>query len=368
MKNARMKSIRPFSKDDIPQVVDMFQRLLLRNEGARLQSRDLLPDYFEQIFFHNPWYDEEITSLVYENAGGKIVGFLGVTPRPMLMQRHPIRMAISFHYMVEPESRTSLAGIHLLKAFFAGPQDLSLTDGAGKVGRTVWEGVGGMTTYLYSQRWARILKPSQYVVSQLAKRTSFATLVSVLTPLSRLLDAGATRLVPKYFPKLNSKYSEEELDTRTLLAYLPQLVGNRAIQPVYDDHSLQWVLNHARQMYLYGTLQSILIRDQSGEVMGWYLYYLKSGDTGTVIQIVARKNSFDEILDHLFEHARQHGATALIGRLEAQYIQELSDKYCWFDRFAGWTLIHSKNSEVLHAIQRGDAFLSRLEGEWCLQF
>jgi hypothetical protein len=369
MKNARMKSIRPFSKDDIPQVVDMFQRLLLRNnEGGRLQSRDLLPDYFEQIFFHNPWYDEEIASLVYEDAGGKIVGFLGVTPRPMLMQRHPIRMAISLHYMVEPESRTSLAGIHLLKAFFAGPQDLSLTDGAGKVGRKVWEGVGGMTTYLYSQRWARILKPSQFVVSQLAKRIPFATLASVLTPLCRLLDAGTTRLVPKYFPKLNSKHSEEELDTRTLLTYLPQLAGNRTIQPVYDDYSLQWVLNHARQMHLYGTLQRVLVRDQSGEVMGWYLYYLKSDDTSTVIQIVARKNSFNEILDHLFEHARRHGATALIGRLEAQYIQELSDKYCWFDRFSGWTLIHSKNSELLHAIQRGDAFLSRLEGEWCLQF
>src|SRR5919108_6274194 len=127
-RGSRMKSIRTFSKDDIPQVIDMFQRLLLRNEGARLQSRDLLPDYFEQIFFCNPWYDEEISSLVYVNASGKVVGFLGVIPRPMLMQRHPIRMAISLHYMVEPESRTSLAGVHLLKAFFAGPQDLSLTD------------------------------------------------------------------------------------------------------------------------------------------------------------------------------------------------------------------------------------------------
>lgn len=364
-----MKAIRPFSKDDIPQVVDMFQRLLLRNtEGGRLQSRELLPDYFEQIFFHNPWYDEEITSLVYENASGRIIGFLGVTPRPMLMRHHPIRMAISLHFMVEPESRTSLAGIQLLKSFFAGPQDISLTDGAGKVGREVWEGLGGVTTYLYSQRWARILKPSQFVVSQLAKRTSFASLASVMTPLCRLFDAGTTKLVPKYFPRLNSKYSEEELDIGTLITYLPRLAGNRAIQPVYDDHSLQWIFSHARQMHSYGALQSVLVRDEIGEVVGWYLYYLKSGDMSTVIQIVARKNSFNEILDHLFEHARRHGATALIGRLEAQYIQELSDKYCWFDRFSGWTLIHSQNFEVLHAIQRGDAFLSKLEGEWCLQF
>jgi hypothetical protein len=364
-----MKSIRPFSKDDIPQIVDMFRRLLLRNNGGgRQQSYDLLPHYFEQIFFENPWYDEEITSLVYEDSSGKIVGFLGVTSRPMLMQHRPIRMAISLHYMVEPESRTSLAGVHLLKAFFAGPQDLSLTDTAGHLGRKVWEGVGGMTTYLYSQRWVRILQPSQFVVGMISKRASCATLASALTPLCRLLDAGATRLVPKYFPKSNSKYSEEELDTRTWHTYLPQLAGNRAIQPVYDDNSLQWILNHARQMYLYGTLQNILVRDQSGEVMGWYLYYLKLDGISVVLQIAARKNFFDEILDHLFEHARRHGATALSGRLEGQYMQELSDKFCWFDRVSAWTLIHSKNSEVLHAIQRGDAFLSKLEGEWCLQF
>src|SRR5262245_31369333 len=250
MKNVGMKSIRPFTKDDIPQVVDMFRRLLLRdNEGGRLQSRDLLPDYFAQIFFHNPWYDEEIASLVFENASGKIVGFLGVISRPMIMQRKPIRMAISLHYMVEPECRTSLAGVHLLKAFFAGPQDLSLTDGAGQVGRKVWEGVGGMTTYLYSQRWVRILQPSQFVASELGKRISFAPLATALTPLCRLLDAGAAKFVPKYFPKLNSNYSEEELDTSTWLKFLPQLAANRAIQPIYDDSSMQWVLNYARQMY-----------------------------------------------------------------------------------------------------------------------
>lgn len=364
-----MKSIRPFTKNDIPQIVDMFQRLLLaNNEGMRMQPRDLLPDYFEQIFFHNPWYDEEISSLVYENSNGRIIGFLGVTPRPMLLQGSPIRMATSFHFMVEPDSRASLAGVHLLKTFFSGPQDLSLTDGAGSVGRKVWEGVGGTTAYLYSQRWSRILKPSQFVVSQLGKRIPFTPLASALAPLCRLSDAATTRIVPKYFPRLNPQYSEEELDTQTLLANLPLLTGHRAIQPVYDEYSLQWLLNNARQMNYFGTLKKVLVRDEGGQVLGWYLYYLKPGCTSTVMQIVARKNAFNEILDHLFDHARRHGSTSLIGKLEPQYIQELTDKYCWFHRFGSWTLVHSNNSELLHAIQRGDAFLTGLEGEWCMLF
>src|SRR5262245_23216638 len=101
---SRMKAIRPFTKDDIPQTVDMFQRLLLGSEeGRRLLSSAELPEYFEQIFFHNPWYDEEIPSLVYQGTNGKIIGFLGVTPRPMLLRGRPIRMALSYHLMVEPE-------------------------------------------------------------------------------------------------------------------------------------------------------------------------------------------------------------------------------------------------------------------------
>ena len=364
-----MKAVRPFIKDDIPQVVHMFRRLLLGDDqGRRLLSPAELPEYFEQIFFHNPWYDEEIPSLVYQSGEGKIIGFLGVAPRPMMLRSRPIRMAISFHLMVEPESRNSLAGVQLLKSFFSGPQDLSITDGAGEVGRKVWEGVGGTTAFLYSQRWIRILRPSQFVIDRLGRRMAYPRAVQALSPLCNLTDAAAAKFLPDFFPKLTSRCTEEDLDADTLLTHLPHFTMTRALQPVYDDLSLQWVLKHAEQMAFYGSLKKVLVRDQHGNVIGWYLYYLKAGKTSTVLQLAARQNTFNEILDHLFDHARRHGATSLIGRLEPQYIQELSDKYCCFNRFGSWTLIHSNNSELLHVIQRGDAFLTGLEGEWCLLF
>jgi len=33
-----------------------------------------------------------------------------------------------------------------------------------------------------------------------------------------------------------------------------------------------------------------------------------------------------------------------------------------------WTLVHSQKPELLDGIHRGDAFLTRLEGEWCMRF
>ncbi len=347
----------------------MVQRLLLSDGPShRKLPTAALPDYFEQIFFHNPWYDEEIPSLVYQESDGKIIGFLGVVPRRMLLQDRSIRAAISFHLMVEPERRSSMAGIHLLKAFFSGPQDLSFTDGAGQIGRKVWEGAGGATAFLYSQLWTRILRPTQSIVDRLGKRKTFSPVASALSPLCYPADAAAAWLLPRHFSTPPAHYSEEELDVEMLLSYLPQFSKVAALQPVYDDYSLRWLLAHAEQMKHFGVFKKVLVRDSRQNVAGWFMYYLKPGSASTVFQFVARKGAINELLDCLFNHARRHGAATVTGRLYPRHMQELWDKRCYFHRDGDWVLIHSNNDELLNVIHRGDAFLTGLEGECCLLF
>ena len=72
-----MNPIRPFVKSDIPQVVELFQKAFFNNGQAR-PSSSILSDYFEELFFHNPWAEEEsieegITSLVYETSDGAVI-------------------------------------------------------------------------------------------------------------------------------------------------------------------------------------------------------------------------------------------------------------------------------------------------------
>ncbi|MCI0336809.1 MAG: hypothetical protein L0226_04490 [Acidobacteria bacterium] len=370
-----MKPIRAFTKDDIPQVVDMFRRLLLDEDPSRRAlPMTVLPEYFEQIFFHNPWYDDTLPSLVYQAESGKIIGFLGVVQRPMTLGDRPIRVAISFHFMVEPESRSSMAGVKLLKAFFSGPQDLSLTDGSGDKGRRVWEGVGGTTALLYSQRWIRILRPTQEAVNLLSKHSwlgkykVLSPITQTLSALSGIADSAVMGVLPNYFPTLDSDNLEEELDIETFLTHLPDFSKTEALRPVYDKYSLSWLLEQAAQIKLYGSFKKVLVRNARCEVIGWYIYYLNPGELSWVLQFAARKESVSVILDHLFCHARLHGAVAVTGRLYPRYMQELSDKHCFFSRIGGWVLIHSNDNELIHVIQRGDAFLTGLEGEWCLLF
>lgn len=371
--SARIKPIRSFTREDIPQVADMLQRLLLPEApSGRMLSASELPEYLERMFFDSPWYDASLPSLVYQASDGKLIGFLAVAPRRMLFQDQPIRAVISLHFMVEPENRSTLAGVQLLKTLFSGSQDLVFTDGAGLLGRKIWEGVGGATSHLYSQRWVRILRPARQAVSTLNKHGAagagklFSYTTQALSPLVSLADMTAARVLPRYFSKGASSYSEEELEVGAVLTYLPQFSRGLALRPVYDERSLLWLFDQAAQMKLHGEFKKVLLRDEQGAVAGWYLYYLKRGGLSSVIQIAARKNSEGEVIDHLFDHARRGGATALSGRLEPRFIQELADRGCFFNRIGCLMLIQSKNAEILNAIHRGDAFLTQLEGEWCI--
>jgi hypothetical protein len=52
------------------------------------------------------------------------------------------------------------------------------------------------------------------------------------------------------------------------------------------------------------------------------------------------------------------------GGLEPGMLQEMSSRHCYLRQAENWTLVQSKDRELLDAVLSGNAFLSRLEGEW----
>jgi len=367
----KMNPIRPFTRNDIPQVVRLFQKVFFNN-GETAPSSSKLDDYFEETLLRNPWLEEgieeEIPSLVYETGDGAIIGFIGIIPRRMLLHGRRIRVATSMHFMVEPGSRSTLAGVQLLKTFFSGPQDLSLTDSGGAVGRKIWEGLGGATALAYSINWMRLLRPSRYVLRLLERKNRLLKLFAVaLRPLCPIVDAMASRALPHRFGKPGATLRASELDQETLLACISQFPSDYALRPDYDPGSLFWLLAKADQLARPGVLRKIALRDADDELVGWYLYELSADGLGEVLQIVGRKKSFGDVLDHLFYHGWRNGAISLSGRLDPKFAQEFSDKYCFFNCGGPWTLTHSRNPEILQAIYQGDLFLTRLEGEWCVR-
>src|SRR5262249_17917925 len=83
-----------------------------------------LQNYFFEMLLANPWTDETLPSLVYEDPHHGIVGFLGVQPRPMELLGRRFKMAVATQLMVDTERYRGLGAIQLLNAFFHLPSDI----------------------------------------------------------------------------------------------------------------------------------------------------------------------------------------------------------------------------------------------------
>jgi hypothetical protein len=113
-----------------------------------------------------------------------------------------------------------------------------------------------------------------------------------------------------------------------------------------------------------GTLVKRLVRRETGDVDGWFVYYALKGDIGWVVQVTASERSVDRVLDHLFFDASSRGVAALRGRLEGHVREPLSRRDCYLRVADAQALVHSRRPDLLHAVHSGRSLLTRLEGEW----
>jgi hypothetical protein len=354
-----MAGIRRFEEQDLPGVARLFTRVY---PDAGWPSHADLQAYFREVFFGNPWVDPALPSWVAEEPAG-IVGFIGVVPRTMRHNGRAVRAAVVTQLMTDSDKRHGVAAARLLRKALNGPQELMISDGANESSRRMWEALGGSTSTLYGLQWQRALRPAQWALQMLAQRGLNAVSL-VAAPVAALADAylagraGLGRRVT---------LREEPLGTDALLAAFDELAAGAALKPQYDPRSLGWLLGQAGAKRRHGELQSTLLRGTDGQVAGWFLYYLSAG-TSRVLQLHARKGSEAAVLESLLHHAWRRGAAAIEGRMEPRFARALSERHCFFRGRGVHALVHARNPALLAALECGEAFFSRLEGELWMRF
>jgi hypothetical protein len=363
-----MCPVRPLVKDDIPQVAELCWEFLLRRQGPPPAA---LNSFLHELCFVNPWADRSSPSLVDESKSGRIVGFLSVITRQMSLHGEPIRAAFGGNFVVHPEARTALSGMRLLKTYMAGKQDLSLTDSANDQSRRLLNGYGFSTILPFSLHWARPLRPSEYAlyaISHLGWPRLSACLKFAAKPFCSAADSMAAKLSSSPFRQTVPSLQAAELDVETLLACLDEFRSGYSLWPHYDSHSLSWFITFMDRIKARGDLRKVVLRDDQQKIVGWYIYYLKPNAVGEVVQIGGARQFTRQILDHLFYDGWNHGLVGLHGVVGGRWVDDFSDKNCLFACRGGWLVAHSHKPELLELLNRGDAFLSRLDGEWCLGF
>ncbi len=342
--------LRPLEPADVPGLALLHARLY---PGA---SPALYATYALEMLFRNPWVDPEIPSWVAE-LDGRMVGALGVVPRRMRLGERTLRVAVSCQLMVDPERGSGLVALELLRRFFAGPQDLSIADGANDASRRLWEASGGTASALHSLHWIRLLRPAQGLLG--LARGRWRKLSAMAAPFAAMLDAclpGRSR----------APYAVEPLDAAALRGALGEL-RQYTLKPDYDPDSLEWLLAQARAKRRHGELQACLARERGGRIAGWFLYYLNGG-VSQVLQLGARRGCLEPMLEQLSHHARERGARALEGRMDPGLAPALQGRRVLLQNRGIWTLLHAREQALLVPFLRGDAFFSRLEGEWWMRF
>jgi hypothetical protein len=366
--------IQKFEESHIPEVAALEIKVFHQRSSA---TSSALEQYFAKMFFQNPWRETELSSYVYIQ-GGKLVGFIGVVPRPMEFNGRKILVGTSSQLMVDETLRSASGGrgvppgvgYALTKRFFAGPQDFSYTDGATEAACAVWTAAGAKVARLYSLEWLRVLRPVRYYQGKLSRhpRAGFRTMARAMFAGCWLADMALSKLPFHALSPPASDLISVPAGAEELLQCLNEIGWQDALKPSYDSASLRWLLSEAASARHRGELRSVVVRDAGGKSAGWYVYYAKPGGVFVVLQIGAASRRMNTVLQALWRDAWEQGALAIHGQAIPRHLLGFETRHCSFRYPGNGVLVHSRDPQLLACVLQGEAALTRLDGEWWMRF
>lgn len=349
-----MSPIRPLERADLEQVANLYIAVIRPRTGP---SAAELRAYFERLLFDHPWNDPELPGLVYDQPGRGIVGFVASHSRRIAFGDRQFKLGCSGQLVADPEYRGRGVGALLIRRYMKGPQDLTITDGATDEVRQMWLRLGGRVRHLPSNSWTRVISPAGY-----ARRLVRSRLSRDARPPSRLLAGldglAARRLAPK--PVAGGS---ADLTAADLVELNAELAEHFRLRPAYDERFAAWLLAELNSTVERGRPLCRAVSDASGRRLGFYAAMHETDGIVQVLQIAAAPPDAGAVLDRLFLDAAERGAVAVEGRLEPHVYAAVRGRGCLLRR-SEWALAHSAEPGLLDSLDREDALLGRLEGEW----
>jgi hypothetical protein len=228
--------------------------------------------------------------------------------------------------------------------------------------------LGGEVIRDYSCDWVRAIRPAALAVETLASRFGAARL---LRPLAVPFDAAALAkaqrtdqlrwMTPGRLPEARG-VSERDIGLGETATLIQGLLDRFPLRPIWSKADLAMVLAHAAHKNLLGDFIARAVLGPNGSTLGLYLYHLKSGRIGHVLQVMAAPKREGLVLDHLIADAARRGAVALRGRATPPLLDTLMDRRCIFLSDLR-TVVVAREKSILDAFRKGTAFFTGLAGE-----
>lgn len=360
-------NIRPFEAADAEGVASLWQ-YWFKDKGR--VPEPALTALVRRIYIEDPNVDEEIRPLVAEDGEGKMLGFLGVSVMPVLVDGEESRMAGVFPSVVDPDAPTTVASF-LLRRFLAGPQALTFSDGGHVKFERIWETLGGQIAQLQSLRWVRLLRPMEGGATFGAIGKALRPVRPVVRALARggdhlLRSAAGRRLAVRAEQNpLDQGYTSEPLTPAALAAVAPELHARAKarLRPIYTEAHTAWQFGEMTKIVELGEFTARLVRAPDGKPAGWFVYYLKPGGVSRVFALEADDRHLAAVTDVLFLDADVRGAAALLGRMEPRLRRVISERTDLVYPKGSLQMVHSKDQSLMADAQLGRLGFNRLQGE-----
>jgi hypothetical protein len=350
--------VRDLEARDMADVARLFQATF---RGSRKPSSDLA-SYLSQAFLSHPWVEPDITSKVFVGPDDRVSGFVGVFPARMELEGRPLRAAVAGSMVVEDARANPLAGARLLRGVLTGPQDLSLTETANETALGMWQKAGHPLDTGYSLNWLRILRPSAAMLDMAARKSAP---INMLLPFGRIADRAFGLLPGTGFAPAKAGSGRLTFKDATPAEFADALLTiaqHYPLRPRWDEPSLAWFLSHAEQKRNFGHPEWRIGRSANGRVAAAYAYFTKPGRIGSVLQALSAPGSEAELVDDLFAHAFEMGASGLRGAAHPWLLPALmSRKTVFFGRT--FYVAQARDKTLLEPVRSGRALISGLAGE-----
>lgn len=350
--------VRPLAPEDVGDAVALRQRIFTRTAHPVPAAAEA---HFRRVFFEHPWHDPALPSLVCEDRQGRVIGFLGCIPRRMRLDGETLRVAVPTQLCVEREA-SGLVAVRLIATLLAGPQDLTWSDAATDRVCALWTRLGGEVAHIQSLSWRGQIRPSQSALAGIAGGIP----TRAMRLATRLVLRDADARVRDRVADGTAGLRPETVDGTRMLGVLQSLAGDTLVSTDTATET-RWLLEELDGKHPLDTLRCAVLRKDAGLVGASMVLTRRSG-IADVVALQARPGAYRAALWHAIATALEAGQVELRGRLEPALMQELDGMPVTIRREAPWTLLHSRRADVRAAVHGGRTSLTRLDGEWWLNF
>ena len=358
-------TIRPFAADDAPRVAEI---LLWAFQKSTRPAPQGMIDYIRRLYLDIPWADPDIYARVMELPDGRLSGFAGLSPLPLRMGDKRIRVGVTSSLSVDDRIGDHMTGPRLVRHMRNGAQDGVFSDRSNQAATAISRQLKSDILHNYSMDFIRLLRPAGRGVEWLSNHFRPARLLSPLTgAIDRRLAARSLVSENAHWAapgktRGSDSFRDVAVGLEEVLDLIPGFLERYTLRPDLERHHWRFILEDGSRKAALGQFFANAVVSPSGETVGLYLYHGRKGHTAELLQAFSNPGREGIILDKLIGHAMSIGAVAIHGRSTPTFSRQLMDRRAFFYPNM-WTVVYSRDPEVVSHFNAGKAFFTGIAGE-----